>query len=51
MIDSDSRCQAYIDRVKKVVSQLKTCGDPVRDSDVAFPILTGLEDCYSCYAH
>ena len=41
---TETECQAYIDRVKKTVSQLKASGDSVKDPDVTYTILTGLEE-------
>lgn len=35
-------CQQYIDRVKKMASQLKAYGDKIKDSYVAFSLLSGL---------
>ena len=35
-------CQQYIDKVKKMASQLKAYGDRIKDSDVAFTLLSGL---------
>lgn len=44
---TESECQAYIDRVKKIVSQLKAGGENTKESDVAYTILTGLGERYS----
>lgn len=43
---TEKECQVYIDRVKKLVSQLKAAGDRVKESDVAYTILTGLGERY-----
>lgn len=44
---TESDCQTYIERVKRIVSQLKAGGETTKDSDVAYTILAGLGEKYS----
>ena len=38
---TETECQPYIDRVKKMASKLKLCGDKILDSDIAYTLLSG----------
>ena len=37
----EDSCTEYIRRVKRLVSDLKSCGARVQDADVAYTLLTG----------
>ena len=44
---TEDDCTEYIRRVKRLVSDLKSCGARVQDADVAYSILTGLPERFS----
>lgn len=44
---TESKCGEYVNRVRKLVSELKACGVAVKDTDVAYTLLMGLPDKYS----
>jgi len=44
---TESSCGEYMKRVRKIVSELKECGEKIKDEDVAYTILLGLGEKYS----
>ena len=44
---TESSCGEYMKRVRRIVSELKECGEKIKDEDVAYTILLGLREKYS----
>jgi len=44
---TESSCGEYMKRVRKIVSELKECGEKIKDEDVAYTILLGFGEKYS----
>ena len=47
MVMTDQTCTEYIKRVKKLVSELRECGEKVKEADVAYTLLIGLGEKFS----
>ena len=44
IVMTEPSCAEYIKRVRRLVSELKECGDKVKDEDVAYTMLLGLKE-------
>lgn len=47
IVMTEPTCAEYIKRVRCLVSELKECGDKVKDEDVAYTMLLGLNEKFS----
>ena len=47
VVMTEASCGEYIKRVRRLVAELRECGDLVKDEDVAYTILLGLGEKYS----
>ena len=47
VVMTEQSCAEYIKRVRKLVSELRECGEKVKDADVAYTVLMGLGEKFS----